>query len=212
MDLRLGCARAGNALSSLPVPPASSKATSGPFSARLLERARDGHRGACRELLLAHQQRVHAFIWRMLGPLSNAETAADLTQDTFLKVFRALARFDEEGGASLSTWILTIATRTTLNHLRSSRATAAETELLDVPCGETPEQTLSRQRLGAELSRVIGGLPDDFRGAFLLREYHGLSYQEIAEALGVEVGTVRSRLSRARALLRSALGEELLHG
>jgi len=158
-----------------------------------LKRAQRGDDRACRELVRAYERRVFALLGRLLG-----RDVEDLAQETFLRVFRALPAFSPAGPARLSTWILTIATRLALDELRRKRPQ------LPAPDASLPPEAEARA-LGRAIERAVAALAPDFRAAFLLREYHGLEYDEIARALEVDLGTVKSRLSRARAALREAL-------
>ena len=115
---------------------------------------------------------------------------------------RALPTFDPAGPASLSTWMLTIATRLALNDLRRPE----HEELAAEPMGDERTDALTeRQRLGAAIAAGVAALPDTQRAVFVLREYHELEYQDIAAALELDLGTVKSRLARARAALRDYL-------
>lgn len=166
-----------------------------------LRRAQKGDERAWRDLIARFERPVHALIWRLLVGRAQ-HRAEDLTQETFVRVLRALPAFDPAGTAKLGTWILTIATRLALNELRrpDHRALAAE------PAGtERADAPLERQRLGAAISRAVAALPEGQRAAFVLREFHGLDYDEIAAALEIDAGTVSSRLTRARAAMRAAL-------
>jgi RNA polymerase sigma-70 factor (ECF subfamily) len=162
-----------------------------------LRRAQRGDPRACRELVDRYQRRVFALIGRMLGRSPQVE---DLAQETFLRVFRALPAWSPSGPARLSTWILTIATRLTLDELQRRRPLVAAAEPAAAPEAES-------RALGRAIERAVDELAPDFRAVFLLREYHELEYDEIARALDIDLGTVKSRLSRARAALRRALEE-----
>jgi RNA polymerase sigma-70 factor (ECF subfamily) len=168
-----------------------------------LARAKRGEERARRDLVERYQRQVHALLYRILG--GRGDVAADLAQETFVRVFGALHRFTPDGAARLSTWILTIATRLALNELRRR----PHEPLLDVEVsgGARPDRELERRAVAAAVRRGIGQLKADHRAVLILREYHELEYEEIAVALEIDVGTVKSRLSRARAALREALGE-----
>jgi RNA polymerase sigma-70 factor (ECF subfamily) len=174
-----------------------------------LARAQKGDAGAFETLVEIFQDRVFALLWRMLGRRARHDLVEDLAQETFLGVYRALPRFSRTGPARLSTWILTIATRVALKELRArhpaSQAVDAIVDVLAAP-GSTDEQT-HRRAFAEALERAVGALQPDHRAAFLLREYHQLDYDEIAQALEVDLGTVKSRLSRARDRLRASLKE-----
>jgi len=162
-----------------------------------LRRAQRGEDRACRELVRAYQRRVFALLGRMLGQPALVE---DLAQETFLRVFRALPAWSPSGPARLSTWILTIATRLALDELRKQRPVQAMPQPTVLPEAEA-------RALGRAIAQAVSQLPPDFRAVFLLREYHELEYDEIARALEIDLGTVKSRLSRAKAALREALKE-----
>ncbi len=166
-----------------------------------LRRAQRGEERAWRDLIERYQRPVHALIWRLLAGRAR-HRVEDLTQETFVRVLRALPTFDPSGTASLSTWILTIATRLTLNEMRRPEMAELERE----PIGrERADADAERRRLGAAIAAGIAELPDTHRAVLVLREYHDLEYAEIAEALELDVGTVKSRLSRARLQLREYL-------
>lgn len=174
-----------------------------------LARARDGDPAACRALVERYQRPVFALLHRMAAGRMPAAAVEDLAQETFLRVFRALGRFDPAGPARLSTWILTIATRLSLD---AARKRPPATEPIDahldtLAAAPDAEQTLERRRLGEALREAAAALSPEQRAAFLLSYAHGLDQAEIASALGVPVGTVKSRLSRARAAMVRALSE-----
>ena len=123
-----------------------------------------------------------------------------MAQETFLRVFRALPEWDANGSARLSTWILTIATRLALNELRRRPPEV----LPEMPTAPAPVELPS---LGRAIQRAVAALAPEQRAVFVLREFHELSYDELAQVLDVDVGTIRSRLSRARAALRVSLAE-----
>jgi RNA polymerase sigma-70 factor (ECF subfamily) len=183
--------------------------------ADLVARARGGDRGAFDELVLRHEDRVFNMAFRMLG---NADDALDLAQEVFLSAYRALGSF--EGKALFSTWLY----RVTVNRCRDEmrrRATVKHTRPLplsaardgDDPAGDPPARAASPADAAAVreshalVAAAVAALPDDAREALVLRDVEGLSYEEIAEILGVPVGTVRSRLHRARAIVRERLRE-----
>jgi RNA polymerase sigma-70 factor (ECF subfamily) len=160
-----------------------------------LKRAQRGEDRACRELVVLYQRRVFALLGRMIG---RSPLVEDLAQETFLRVFRALPAWTPNGPARLSTWILTIATRLALDELARKKPQLASIEASIPPDAEA-------RAMGRAIERAVGQLQAEFRAVFLLREYHDLDYDEIARALDLDLGTVKSRLSRARAALRKAL-------
>ena len=168
-----------------------------------LRRAQRGDERAWRDLIARFQHPVHGLIWRLLAGRAR-HRAEDLTQETFVRVLRALPRFDPAGPAKLSTWILTIAARLALNELRRPEHAELAAEPI---AAERTDATAERKRLGAAIAAGVAALPDGQRAVLVLTEYHELSQAEIAEMLEVDVGTVKSRLSRARAALRAHLVE-----
>ncbi|MEM7151983.1 MAG: sigma-70 family RNA polymerase sigma factor [Myxococcota bacterium] len=173
----------------------------------VLERAQRGDAAACRALVSRHQRRVLGQLRTMLAPVGRAQLAEDLAQETFLRAFRALPRFRGDGRASLATWLVTIATRVALNELRRR---PPRLECLDTVSESmrTAEAAVAERHASAQaIERAVADLSPAYRGAFLLRELHGLDYAEIADVLEIDVGTVKSRLSRARSRLREALAE-----
>ncbi|MEX1362457.1 MAG: RNA polymerase sigma factor [Nannocystaceae bacterium] len=178
----------------------------------VLRRAQKGEAAACRALVSRHQRRVVGQLRAMLVPAGRGGLVEDLAQETFLRAFRALPRFEGNGPASLATWLVTIATRVALNELRrrSPRVELLDTVTESVRTGEAAafgRNTVERHGTAQAIERAVAELSPAYRGAFLLRELHGLDYAEIAEVLEIDVGTVKSRLSRARARLREALSE-----
>ena len=172
-----------------------------PLDEVTLRRAQRGDQRAWRDLIDRYQQPVHALIWRLLAGRAR-HRVEDLTQETFVRVLRALPKFDPAGPASLSTWILTIATRMTLNELRRPEPAGLDREPAG---GDRADASSERKRLGDAIARGVAALPDAQRAVLVLREYHDLDYAEIADVLELDVGTVKSRLSRARTALREYL-------
>jgi len=166
-----------------------------------LRRAQRGDERAWRDLIERYQGAVHALVWRLLAGRARHRTE-DLVQETFVRVLRALPKFDPDGPASLSTWILTIATRLVLNELRRPDMQALEHE---PPAAERADRDAERARLGAAIAAGVAQLPEGQRAVLVLREFHDLDYAEIADALELDVGTVKSRLARARAAMREYL-------
>lgn len=169
-----------------------------------LRRAIAGSEEASRALVVQYERRVFALVSRMLAGRGRA-TIEDVAQETFLHVFRQLPKFDRAGAARLSTWILTIAARRSIDELRRQRP-ALVPEIERVGESRADERVVRRELVGA-IEAALRELSPELRAAFLLREYHGLEYGEIARALGIDLGTVKSRLSRARAALRATLAE-----
>jgi RNA polymerase sigma-70 factor (ECF subfamily) len=169
-----------------------------------LARAIAGDRQASDALVERYQVRVFALLARMITGLGRG-VVEDLAQDTFLRVFRHLKKFRTDGPARLSTWILTIAARLAIDELRRRRPTPVAE--LDPAGASRADDNLSRRQIASAIELALADLSPELRAAFLLRELHGLEYAEIAESLGIEIGTVKSRLARARTALRERLAE-----
>jgi RNA polymerase sigma-70 factor (ECF subfamily) len=170
----------------------------------LLVRLRRGEAQAFEDLVRTYQHRVFAVGLRMLGSRAEAE---EIAQETFLRAHRALGEF--RGEARLGTWLYAIASRLCLNRLAAGdrRHPRADDEALDRVPSSTADAatTLERTELQTALHQAIAALPEDRRIVVVLRDLEGLAYEEIAEVLGLELGTVRSRLHRARMELKAKL-------
>ncbi|MGE5245754.1 MAG: sigma-70 family RNA polymerase sigma factor [Betaproteobacteria bacterium] len=182
--------------------------------AALVQRCAVGDEPACAELVAEHQRMVVQLAMNLLG---DRDEALDLSQEVFLRVFRTIHRF--RGQSSLRTWIYRIAVNQARNRHRFwRRRHRADQVSLDehmathgelISGGEnTPDRVFAQKELAARLKDALDRLPFEQRTAIVLREIDGLSYEEIAFSLGVAVGTVKSRLTRARQLLRDQLREE----
>jgi RNA polymerase sigma-70 factor (ECF subfamily) len=173
-------------------------------SPELAARLRRGDAGAFEELVIAHQHRVYGVALRMLGDRTAAE---DLAQEVFLRAHRGMAGF--RGEAKLSTWLYAIASRLCLSRLAAGprRGQSAGEEILArlADQGADPSDEAERSEREAALHRAIAGLAEDRRIVIVLCDLEGLSYEETASVLGVPVGTVRSRLHRARLDLKDKL-------
>jgi RNA polymerase sigma-70 factor, ECF subfamily len=181
--------------------------------AALVQRCASNDEAACSELVAEHQRMVVQLAVNLLG---DREEALDLSQEVFLRVFSTLHRF--RGHSSLRTWIYRIAVNQARNRHRFwRRRHRADQVSLDehvAAHGEflsgrdlAPDGLLAQKELAARLYAALDRLPFDQRTAIVLREIDGLSYEEIAYSLGVAVGTVKSRLTRARKTLRAELDE-----
>lgn len=161
---------------------------------------------AFRAFVVRYERMVFALLSRMLGRGSEIE---DLAQETFVRAYRAFPKFDPDGPAQVSTWLLTIATRLALDVRKKKRLEVAPIdESTDAAGTSTPELALERRELGRALADAAAALPDDQRAALVLAEYHGLSILEIAQALGVPENTAKTRLFRAREKMRASLAGE----
>jgi RNA polymerase sigma-70 factor (ECF subfamily) len=182
--------------------------------APLLDRLRAQESQAFEALVQAHERELYQLAHRLLR---DREEAMDATQEAFLRAFRALPRF--RGEASLRTWLYGITLNVCRNHLgAAARRHHQREEPLTWhddeggerarPLGDpapSPEQEAWAGELRLALERALSALPPDHREVVVLREVQGLDYEEMAAVLGCALGTVRSRLARARAALRQAL-------
>jgi RNA polymerase sigma-70 factor, ECF subfamily len=173
-----------------------------------LARAQKGDPTAWQALVQRYQRPVFAALSRILGPAGKGNVCEDLAQETFLRAFRALPAFEANGPARLSTWLLTIATRLALDEVRRRGFPLEEPKAAEQVRSPLDADHATAVRL---LARTLGEAAEKMgaqqRAVLVLHAFHGLAHQEIAAILGVEVATVKSRLSRARALLRQAMGE-----
>ena len=169
----------------------------------LITAAQRGERQAVEQLLRRHYDRIYAVCRRITG---NDADAADAAQESMIAIVRAIGRFD--GRASFGTWAYRIATNASLDELRRRRrrpvtGLPAPDDVAPDPTGEARlDAVTERDALDAALAR----LPEEFRVAVVLRDVGDLDYAEIAEVLDVPAGTVRSRISRGRAILVERLG------
>ena len=171
---------------------------------RLVVRAQQGDKRAFDVLVLKYQQRIASVVSRYLR---DQDEVADVTQEAFIKAYRALANF--RGDAQFYTWLYRIAINTAKNHLvaKSRRPPNTDKDTNDGEFSENsvvleaedqPEALLARDQLQAVILAAVDDLQEDLRTALMLREFDGLSYEEIAEIMACPVGTVRSRIFRAR--------------
>ena len=186
----------------------------GADEADLVRRCAAGDDVACAELVSAHDRIVYQLAYHLLG---TRDEALDLSQEVFLRVFRTLATF--RGQSSLRTWIYRIVINQARNRQRWFRRRRqsdqvslddhqqAHGELPERPDQVAPDRLFLRKEAAARLWNAMERLPFDQRTAIVLREFDGLSYEEIAFSLDIAVGTVKSRLTRARQALRADLVE-----
>lgn len=171
---------------------------------QLVARVQKGDKRAFDMLVLKYQYKVHAIISRYIKDFDEVN---DVSQEAFIKAYRALAKF--RGESQFYTWLYRIAVNTAKNYLvaRNRRPPASDVDAADADYYEggdrlrdiaSPENLLYRDELEAVVDSAIKDLPEDLRTAVTLREFEGLSYEEIAEVMGCPVGTVRSRIFRAR--------------
>ena len=170
----------------------------------IIERVKGGDKKAYDLLVLKYQQRVINLISRFV---KNHSDALDVSQETFIKAYRALPNF--RGESAFYTWLYRIAVNTAKNHLtvQSRKITKSDYDVTDIEQIEgnmslteqtTPENLLHKDELQETVLKTIENLPEDLKSAIMLREIDGLSYEDIANVMDCPVGTVRSRIFRAR--------------
>tara|TARA_B100001250_G_scaffold217312_1_gene186426 strand:- start:555 stop:1133 length:579 start_codon:yes stop_codon:yes gene_type:complete len=171
---------------------------------QLVDRVLAGNKTAFDMLVLRHQHKVSGLVGRFIRDQAEVE---DVSQEAFIKAYRALPTF--RGDSAFYTWLYRIAINTAKNYVisRSRRPPANDLEFEDAEKSEignalreieSPERNLAMEKLKRAIEEAIEELPEDLRTAFTLREFSGLSYEDITEVMGCPVGTVRSRIFRAR--------------
>ncbi len=184
--------------------------------APLVERVQRGDQRAFEMLVIKYQRRIERLIARMVRDVDLVE---DIAQETFIRAYRALPNF--RGESAFYTWLYRIAVNTAKKAMiglvrdpvmtESAMASMAEDEEggsrveNELSSGETPESLLASQQIGAAVNEAIEALSEDLRQAITLREIEGLSYEEIAEMMNCPIGTVRSRIYRAREAIATRL-------
>jgi len=183
----------------------------------LVVRVQNGDKKAFDLLVLKYQHKVHNLISRYVR---DPHEGQDVAQEAFIKAYRALAGF--RGDSAFYTWLYRIVINTAKNYLvaQGRRPPRDDIEAMDAEQFDgahalkeydTPEQLAQRDQLETVVNQAIEGLPDDLRTAILLRELEGMSYEDIAKAMSCPVGTVRSRIFRAREAIDSRI-RPLLEG
>ncbi len=179
---------------------------------KLVERVQKGDKGAFDLLVLKYQHKIVNLIMRYVR---DPELALDIAQEAFIKAYRALPRF--RGDSAFYTWMYRIAVNTAKNHLAAQRRRPMDVELdlqdpeqydlhAKLKETDTPEGVTLSNELKETVERAIAALPEDLRTAIVLRELEGMSYEEIAETMECPVGTVRSRIFRARDAIGKKVG------
>jgi RNA polymerase sigma-70 factor (ECF subfamily) len=168
--------------------------------------ASKGLEGGFEELVRRYQRPISAYVYRMVG---DYESALDLTQEIFIKIYGSLSRYRPE--FKFSTWIYKIAHNAAIDHLRRntgrerSLISGTESDNYDLPIeseGLSPEQQSEREERRVEIELVIRSLPTAYRELIVLRHSQDLTYEEIVEVTGLPLGTVKNRLFRARDMMR----------
>ena len=178
----------------------------------LLARAKKGEIAAFESLMTAYENRVYTLALRSMG---SEQDAADITQEVFLRTWKNLDSF--RGDSSFSTWLYRVTSNLCIDFARKrategGMASIDDAESLAASIADTsrtiqPEQAIENQELREELQYALAQLSEEHRKVVLLRDVAGLAYIEIARTLGIEEGTVKSRLARARSALRKILLE-----
>ena len=178
----------------------------------LVKRVQKGDKGAFDLLVLKYEQKIVNLVMRYVR---DPEQALDISQEAFIKAYRALPRF--RGDSAFYTWLYRIAVNTAKNYLAAQRRRPMDIELdlqdqeqyglhAKLKETDTPEGVTASHELQESLERAIAALPDDLRTAIILRELDGMSYEEIAQTMDCPVGTVRSRIFRARDAISKKVG------
>ena len=184
----------------------------------LVLRVQRGDKAAFDLLVIKYQHKIIQLVNRYVKDPSEAQ---DVAQEAFIKAYRALGNF--RGDSAFYTWLYRIAINTAKNYLvsRSRRSSDYHVDIQDAEAlenapqlqgMETPERLLLNQEIIDTIKTAIETLPEEMRTAIMLREFEGMSYEEIAEAMDCPVGTVRSRLFRAREVIDIMLNPLLEHG
>ena len=184
----------------------------------LVLRVQRGDRSAFDFLVIKYQHKIIQLVNRYVKDPSEAQ---DVAQEAFIKAYRALGNF--RGDSAFYTWLYRIAINTAKNYLvsRSRRSSDYQVDIQDAEAlenapqlqgMETPERLLLNQEIIDTIKTAIDKLPEEMRTAIMLREFEGMSYEEIAEAMDCPVGTVRSRIFRAREAIDNKLNPLLEHG
>jgi RNA polymerase sigma-70 factor (ECF subfamily) len=191
------------------------ESTSWPTDAELVDACREGRADAFRTLIERYQDRVYNAVYRMV---ELEEDARDIVQETFIKAYENLPRF--RGDAALYTWLFRIAVNQTLTFRRKTKRLRLVQPLDEDPevslagsqaerLVDPPEAALEQQDRERLLAEAMGALDPDHRAAIVLRDVEGLDYVTISDILDVPPGTVKSRIHRARLLLRERLRDML---
>ena len=177
----------------------------------LVRRVQNGERGAFDLLVRKYQHKVFGIVSRYIGNFAESQ---DVAQETFLRAYRAIGNF--RGDSAFYTWLYTIATNTAKNWLVAQRRRPPVEDVaiedaeafggaLRLRDNATPDREMMREEVERTVTQAVAALPEELRQAITLREVDGLSYEEIASSMGCPIGTVRSRIFRAREAIDTRL-------
>lgn len=177
----------------------------------LVQRSKAGDLKAFEELVVMHQKQIYNLAYRMTG---NGEDACDIVQETFLRAFKSIAKFNMN--STFGTWLYRIAANICIDHIRKKKkARVYPFSYQDNPYqrggelltqrGESPEEQVERRYERERIQLAINRLPEDHRTVIVLRDIQGKTYKEIADILKLNIGTVKSRINRARLNLKEEL-------
>ena len=177
----------------------------------LVHKAQKGDIEAFEELICAYEHRIYNIAYRMMG---NPDDAMDVAQEALLKIYRSFKKFKNQ--STFSTWIYRVTVNTCLDELRKKKKgfllhlndeEGSGKDIMDSSSDSLPEVSYERKERLKSLQKAILELVPDYRSVIVLRDIQGFSYEEIAEILHCPLGTVKSRINRARAELRKKLSE-----
>lgn len=175
-----------------------------------IDRAARGSAEAFEELMGAYEKKIYALCLRMMG---NAQDGEDAAQDAMLKIWQKIGQY--RGECAFSTWVYRVTASSCMDAIRK-RSKRMQPSLEDMkeqgfePADEadTPEECVEKREQKEEIQRAISSVPEEMRSVFLLRDVHGLSVEETADALQIAKGTVKSRLARAREKIAAELSKK----
>ncbi|MBA1335106.1 MAG: hypothetical protein HPY66_0728 [Firmicutes bacterium] len=181
---------------------------------RLVERSKEGDLQAFEELVLMYQKQIYNLGYRMMG---NEEDACDIAQEAFLRAYKSIGKFNLK--SRFGTWIYRIAMNLCIDELRKRKKTKLypivhndnpedKQYKLVSDAGDLPEELVEKKETRLKVQQAINRLPEDHRTMIVLRDIQGRSYQEIADIMGLNLGTVKSRISRARYNLKEEIEKQ----
>jgi RNA polymerase sigma-70 factor (ECF subfamily) len=181
---------------------------------KLVERSKEGDLAAFEELVRMYQKQIYNLGYRMMG---NEEDASDITQEAFLKAYKSIKKFNAK--SSFGTWIYRIAVNVCIDELRKRKKAKlypiVHNDDLDekghklvVDTNDLPEERMEKRETRKKVRQAINRLPEDHRAVIVLRDIQERSYQEIADILGLNIGTVKSRINRARSSLKEEIQKQ----